>query len=385
MSRIAVLFGPLCLSFRKSFDFDNIRNDPRGLSGSEQGFLRIAEELQAMGHEVDVCPHGAEPRMWRGMRVMPRPEGRYDAAVSINEPDILRGVDAAFRVCMFWLNDFSFCKVGFHEHVDLFCAPSAPHLEQVMTNEAWQRVETDWEHQEGRERYIADPSKWCVVPLGCDPERYAGFSKVPGRVIYCSSPDRGLHNLLQEWAAIKRAAPHANLRIFYRLRDWVSTMKAQVQPDGFIHPAVFKNVERALYIDEALYRMSDPKWGIEVHDSVSRAQIEREQAEAQVLAFPCDPLNSFTEGFSVAVLESCAARACPITTDADAFKGLYGPALPLTPRVGDWVPAWRDNVIRALADESFREETNDRAETFARQLTWKSTAEKLMAEIENRR
>ena len=380
--RIAILFGPLCLTFRGSFDFSDILNDPRGLTGSEYGFIRIAEELRDAGHTVELITEAAQDT-WGGMPVRKKPEGKYDLAVAINEPDLLRTVDAAFRVCMAWLNDFSFCKAGFDKHVDLFCSPSAAHIEQVMTNPAWCAVEKSPQYPEGREQYKPDPAKWCVVHLGCDPHKLQGPAKVPGRVIYCSSPDRGLHNLLEQWPHIKRAAPHAHLRIFYRLQPWI---------DGFRNTPYFPPIEnlraRALYVEEALRRMSDPKWAIEVVGSVSRARIEREMAEAEVTGYPCDPSNDFTEGFSCSTLEACAARACPVITDADALGSLYGEAVPAVRRANwmgiTWQEAWRRNVIECLTDPVKRKNINDRAEALARTMTWKATAEKLLAAAKER-
>lgn len=419
--RVALLFDPWLLSARGTLDLDGYRDDNRGMTGSEQCAIRLYEELGAMRHTPLLFTKAENYSKSLSGMVLPWEErGTWDCdvAISINCPDPLRDVRAKFKACYALLNDFTFCKAGFEQHVDLFASPSQPHLDQVLHNPDWHRVEVTWDRPEGKAQYEPDPAKWCVVPLGCDPERVrhieklcpdcggkcphepecppdickcrcygsgrVPMEKVPGRVIYCSSPDRGLHLLLQEWAHIKRAVPHAKLRIFYRLRDWVGSMKAQIGPDGFVHPHVFPNVQRALYIDECLYRLSEPKWGIEVHDSVSRATIEREMAEAEVMAYPLSPLNAFSEGFSCSTLESCAARACPITTDADAFRGLYGDVLPLTERSGDWVPKWRDNVIRALTDEVWREAVNDKAEAFAKELTWKNTSERLMAEIRTR-
>ena len=38
---------------------------------------------------------------------------------------------------------------------------------------------------------------------------------MPGRVIWCSSADRGLHWLLSQWPKIKEAVPYASLKVFY--------------------------------------------------------------------------------------------------------------------------------------------------------------------------
>jgi glycosyltransferase involved in cell wall biosynthesis len=377
MSRIAIIFDPWMLSHRGgTLDLEGYRSDPRGLTGSEMCAIRLLEEFRAMGHEVRAYwpkKDGTHPFEARG-------EWECDVALSINCPDPLRDVKAKVRAVYALLNDWTFAKVGFEQSVDLFVSPSEPHKRQCLENPNWRRVEVDWEHPEGKAQWDPSNKPWAVVPLGCDPERFAGHAKVPGRVIHCSSPDRGLHLLLQEWPAIKRAVPHASLRIFYRLRDWIESMKAQIQPDGSVYPLVLQNVQRALYIDEALRRLSDPKWSIEVCDAVSRERIEREQAEAEVLAFPCDPLNAFTEGFSVATLEGCAARACPVIFDSDALGDIYRDACLVVPR--GKMELWRAQVIAALTNEKYRNEINERAERFAKEHTWKRTAEKLMAEIQ---
>lgn len=398
--RVEVLFGHWSLSFRKTMDFASLWTDPRGLTGSEHGAVRIAAELAALGHDVTLRTVSND-KEWGGFKIasIDQPIEPCDAVISINEPDLLRGAPAgAFRVCAFWLNDVSFCRSGFDEHVDLFCSPSAPHLEQMMTNERWHRVEVLREYPEGKSKYAPDPAKWVVVPLGCDPERFdlnkpvyptepdILWEKIPARVVHCSSPDRGLHWLLQEWPAIRRSVPNATLHIFYRLEPWLR---------GFDQTPWFPPIEglraRANYVEECLRRFRDlGGMGVTLRDSVSRETIEREMAQAEVLAYPCNT-TVWSEGFSCTLLEACAARACPITTDCDALGGIYGGVLPLTniltgqDAAGEWVPVWSRNVIRALTDADWRESVNAKARTFAEGLTWKRTAERILEEIERRK
>jgi glycosyltransferase involved in cell wall biosynthesis len=378
MSRIALLFDPWMLSFRGSLDLDGYRDDPRGMSGSEMCAVRLYEEWRAAGHEVMLFTKGQHVTAWEH-----RSDWEFDVAVSVNCPDPLRDVRAKVNVCYALLNDWTFARAGFWEHVDLFASPSRAHLDQCLHNPDWRKVEVSPTHPDGKVQWDPSSKQWAVVPLGCDPERYDGVQKVPGRVVHCSSPDRGLHLLLQEWPAVKRAVPHATLRIFYRLRPWIDSMLAQCDPrNGGVYPSVLSQVNRAIYIDEALRRMADPKWGITVCDSVSRAQIEREMAEAECLAFPCDPVNSFTEGFSCSTLEGCAARACPVIFDSDALGSIYRDACVVVPR-GD-IEAFRSGVIEALTNEGHRAEVNARARACAEEHTWRATAEKLMAAIKER-
>lgn len=377
--RIAVLFGGMCLSFRGSLDFEQLWTDPRGLTGSELGAVRIAEELAKLGHDVTLRTVSADTA-WHGVKIerIDSPMGEFDLVIAINEPELLRGITGPYRVCMYWLNDASFNKVGFSEWVDLFCSPSAAHMRQMFENAEWHKVEKTPEHPDGKAKYIPEQAAWEVVELGCDPERYEPTEKIPGRVIYTSSPDRGLHWLLQEWPAIKRAAPHATLHIFYRLEPWLR---------GFDQTPYFPPIEplreRAQYIEECLTRFRElDGLGVTLRDSVSRETIEREMSRAEVLAYPCCT-TTWSEGFSCSVLECCAAGTAPIITDCDALGEIYAELEP-TERmhgvepVGNWVPFWRDRVIRALTDEAFRTDMSRRARALAERLTWQKTAARIV-------
>ena len=340
--RIAVTYGPMCLQRSP----EETWHDPR--TGSEVGWRRIVEGLRAW-HDVDSPPYRRFP---------------YDWAISINEPDALRQFERSYlpapntpelaaprRICMFWLNEFSFCKEGFDDHVDVYCSPSEAHRQKAIT---------DWG--------APKPDKWTVIPLGCDPGGFRCGPKVSGRVVYCSSPDRGLHRLLEAWPRIKRAVPHASLRIFYRLDPWLR---------GFdetpFYPPIEKLRNRALYVEQALKRLSGPEWGIEVFDSVDRTRLHRELDQAECFAYGCET-TSWSEGFSCSTLEACAAEACPILSDCDALADVYASLAPV--RVGEW-DTWRERVILALTDEAFRTEHNAKARALAERLTWEAHAKRL--------
>ncbi len=231
--------------------------------------------------------------------------------------------------------------------------------------------------------YVPDPSRWEVLTNGCDPDSYDrlasdGVEKIPGRVMWGSSPDRGLHWLLQEWPKIRRAVPHAHLKIFYKVMKWADNIIAHPWGD----PSIQEQIRRAHYIKEALYRLSSH--GVELVDSVSRRQIDREMAEAEVLAYSCDPV-SWTEGFSVTLMEGCAARSCPVTTSVDALPEIYGGFIPMvrTP-VKDHMSEFSDLVIRGLVDKDYRDGVNRTVRDLSSRYTWASLAQRLEGILERR-
>ncbi len=158
------------------------------------------------------------------------------------------------------------------------------------------------------------------------------------------------------------------MRIFYRLEPWFRSF----DQTPYFEP-IEKLRHRALWCEEALRRMSGPEWGITVVDSVSHDQLMREMAQAEVLLHPCET-TSWSEGFSVTVLEGCANQACPIISDCDALGDVYAELDPVP--VGQW-DRWRDDVVRALTDPGFRAHRNEKARAIAERLTWKAHAKRL--------
>lgn len=382
--KIAALFSPWLLEHRKNnnppgLDFSNLYIDGKGLTGSEYGVSRICEELVKLGHSVDLFTVTSDTE-WRGVKLHkfddPKKGERYDAAASWLIPDELRGIDATFKTTIYWNNNYTFCKVGFEEHCDLFISPSEPHRQMAL--HTWRDVQDTPQGPLGR--YVADPEKWIWIPLGVDPQQYGHEQKIPGRVIYCSSPDRGLHHLLAEWPNIKAAVPHATLHVFYRLQPWVDQILAV--PETFEPMRTIR--ERCVTIAKILPHAAE--LGITIRDAVSRQQIEIEQSRAEVLAYPCDT-TQWSEGWSCSTHEGCIAKACPVITDCDAFGEVYGGVLPMVHLDRSslaWRAKWRDLVIRALMDPDFRDEVNTRAYAWAVGKTWGNTARLVADAIESR-
>ena len=252
---------------------------------------------------------------------------------------------------MFWLNEFSFCQEGFDDHVDCYFSPSEAHRQKAIGG--WGAPK---------------PEKWGTNPLGCDTAARGAGQRVHGRVVYCSSPDRGLHRVLEGWPAIKRAVPHANLKVFYRLAPWLRTFD-----ETPYFPPIEKNRARALYIEEALKRMSGPEWGITVVDSVSHEEVLAEMRQAEVLAHPCETI-SWSEGFSCTVADACASGAVPVISDADALGEVYADLDPIP--VGNW-HEWGDRVVRVLTDGAFRAQYAEKAKALAARLTWDAHVSRL--------
>jgi hypothetical protein len=170
------------------------------------------------------------------------------------------------------------------------------------------------------------------------------------------------------WPGARFTVQAQTLKVFYRLEPWLRGFDSTPY-----YPPIERNRARALYIEEALRRMSGPEWGIEVVDSISRDQLQLELQQAELFLHPCETL-SWSEGFSCSTMEACANGAAPIISDCDALGEIYAPLDPF--RVGDWA-AFRERTVRALTDGKFRAELAARATKLAREHTWKQHVSRL--------
>jgi len=356
--KLAFLYGQFSLGARP-IDLRRMQSDARGLTGSELSCVEFAKGMAARGHAVELFMPLAGPELaidgvqFRSLKAMSGIDASYDVAYAWNEPDILRDVRPRLRMVNQQLNDFAYCRPRFDSFVDCYTSPSQTHLNYVAP-------------------LSGSPSKWEVLPNGCDSRQYKG-AKVPGRVIYASSPDRGLHLLLNVWPKIKAAVPSAHLRTFYEMGPWLNTFLGSPEIHtirGQLERGLTETGYRARYVALALDRMTG--LGVERVGSVSRSAMAREMSKAQCLAYPCSTIR-FTEGFSVSTLEGCASGAVPVIMPADALGQIYEEL----PTIAPSLEAFAENVIRVLTDPVFAAQATAAGESIAARHQWSTLSARL--------
>lgn len=357
--RLAFIYGAWSSSGHK-FNFQDIWTSPRGLTGSELSCFSLAREFARRGHDVSIfCDTVSDGMMWDGVKIhsvnsigaVVTPD--WDAAYSWNEPDALRPVHwTVIRLCNLQINSFNHCAPGYDDFVDVWTSPSDSHRRRIGSQ-------------------APHPHKWEVIPNGCDPDAYSqAVEKIPGRVIWASSPDRGLHWLLKIWPDIKREIPMASLRVFYHVDRWIDHF---VNVNTSADPSYPEFARRAFFMKEAMRRIrARDDLDVQFVDSISRREICLKMSESSVLAFPCDTVL-YTEGFSVTTVEACASRCLPVITTQDALGEIYGGSVPMVEApVGDHLDEYKQLVIRALTDFEFRNAYLGKAQELAKQHSWEN-------------
>jgi glycosyltransferase involved in cell wall biosynthesis len=351
----------------RPIDPAEIWTSPRGLTGSEVACVMYALELSRMGHGVTffsrltrggniedvVCCHYGE---WESMYK----EQHWDALCSWMVPDPLEVANPAqFRLYNQQVSDFNMVHAGWESKVDFVAPLSHSHANHMLP------------------MCSLPKEKWRVMYNGVDTKLFHPKEKVPGKVVWASSHDRGLHWLLELWPKVRAEVPNAELHIFYDFNGVETFSKMENATGEYAELG-----QRSRYTVEAIRRLAPH--GVRAHKSVSRERIRDEMATAQVLAYPCDPVR-YTETFGVTVLEACASGAIPVICTADAFGELWSEASLFVP------PPFKDNkgrfvekLVFALKDDIGRATRTNVCVDHAEKFNWRPLAKGLSTFLESR-
>lgn len=349
--RLAMVYGQFSSQIHGPFGIKGLY-ETTGLTGSESFFFNTAKSLSERGHQIDVfcdvqAPYHSTVEL-NNVHVYPLSANRgrdYDAYLAWNEPDLLRSdPDDRVKICAQQLNDFnSYCDPGYSDHIDCFVFPSRTHRDYMLSNAPFGEDKTE------------------VLPntINLDFYKQEAPRREKNTIIWASSPDRGLHNLLQIFPLVRQQVPNAVLKIFYRFDPWYQDLMG--------HHNV--NSRRARYINECLERLGRyGENGVFLIGQVPNKQMSFEMQKARVLAYTCDPLR-FTEGFSVTIMDACAAGCLPIISDVDALADVYGEAAHIVPGRAhrpDVQAAWVTAICRALSDDEWHQTITTKAVAFSK-------------------
>ncbi len=149
-----------------------------------------------------------------------------------------------------------------------------------------------WQARTIKEHFGLMPEKFFVLQNGYDPLLLKpSISKVKGRLIYCSTPARGLDVIVDVFPRIRRKFKSAELFVFsdYEIYGFPKGEAAKRYPE------MFKKMGQS---------------GIHWVGNVKRPQLMEELQRAYILAYP----SHFTECSSMATIEAQAAGAVPVST-----------------------------------------------------------------------
>ncbi len=320
-------------------DWNPDQIDAQGLGGSETAVVLLAKEFVAKGLRVMV--YGPSEGTWDGVHYRHwskfNPQARQWMFVSWRNPAMFdTPIDAEVKVL--WVHDT--------DYRDLVTEKRMAEVDHV-----W--VMSEWHRKHWSDLYPFSADKTLVVGNGLDPERFTGnIERDPNRIIYSSSPDRGLEQLAGYWPKIREALPDAQLDIYY---DWVNF-------DLMGGPADYKAKVMALCRQD----------GINWRGRVGQRALAQSLMGASALLYPGP--HDFCETFGITFLEAQAAGCVPVTRDNGALPetNRYGIVLPNDSSVDEWVTALQDALSRPEAERT-------KMRLWAASQTWAEVANRIIA------
>jgi glycosyltransferase involved in cell wall biosynthesis len=275
----------------------------RGVGGAELAMMSLMEILANRGHDVAVYNDPQKVGSWNGVSYKPRGTFKEnverDAVIIFRSPNPLVTKRCVGKK-IWWSCDQR--TVGSFQalanQVDFIVCISPYHVEYFHRT------------------YVIPYEKMAAVDLGVRLQDYQDdVEKIPGRMIYCSIPDRGLDQLLAAWPLIKRDAPDATLVITADYTLWGGP------------PANHR------------FRLSwAAQKGVTFLGAIPRRQLCKKQQEAELQIYP----SIYDELFCISAAECQVAGAFPITSQWGALPttNQFGISMPGDPRSPSFVESF---------------------------------------------
>jgi len=206
---------------------------------------------------------------------------------------------------------------------------------------------------------ISNVPKIAIIGNGMDTKKFeVQEDKIPHRFIWCSSPDRGLEQVLNMWPLIKKSLPDAELKVFY---GWEYFNSALWIPG-------LKDMKQRI---KQLIRQE----GVEWCGRVGQEQLAREYLKADILLYP--PPHDFRETYGIAFLEAQAAGTLCFYRENGALGETIGKrGIPL--RLDMTPEEIVEKITNVIIDKEYCDKFREKGKKYALKRTWASQADKML-------
>lgn len=334
--------------------FHGMSLEERPLGGTETGVIRLAEELHQLGHEVIVLSGHENPPLTAPLYLPLHAIdnlGKIDVLVSVRDwTPLLAPLNA--RVKLYWTGDSydQFPNVGIGDtrvaqEIDALLAVSDWHADRLCEESGFPR-ERAW-----------------VIRNGIRLSFFEGEEeRKRKRMIYSSTPYRGLRFIPMIYRELKNRHPEAEIHIFSGY---------EVYAGGEAPPAhLLKEYE---VLRQEFLRLPH----CFLHGNLKQRDLAREFMKSSLLLYP----NIFEETSCITALEAQAAGCAIVTSALAALPETVGDAGLLitgTPGSLEYLNAFIGAADRILADDELFQQLSRNGRERAKETDWRSVAERLL-------
>jgi glycosyltransferase involved in cell wall biosynthesis len=328
-----------------------------GIGGSETAAIHMAAELARAGHEVEVIGQvipclrdGVEYLDYRPYLSAGAAPIECDVIVISRHLEALRILRPRAQLSCLWVHD-------------------------IHVGDDWQglmkKYDIVWCLSEYSRKFLcnyypeAPRDKFVLTRNAIDPRLFLREPKKEGcKIVYSSSPDRGLDRLLDYWPDIRAIRPDAELHVYYGFSNWEKMSASPKDKSSLALIAFFK---------ERLARMESQ--GVFSHGRVGQGVLARAFLSASMWLYP----TNFHETSCITAMEAQAAGLHIVTSRLAALTETvrYG-RLVEPPNTRDGYKEEFLGHVKALleTDEQLPARACDHAREWAlRHLSWTKVAQ----------
>lgn len=287
----------------------------RGIGGSEGMTIQLSRELAKLGNKIIIyndCGESAG-KIFDGVKYQDyrkwQDNLKSDVFISLRRPDVFARLLKAKKQYL-WLHDTyygEYPKVLFNTPDKVFVLSQA-HKDIIKSGYG-----------------ITDDSIFHITRNGLNPLaiKYADKNaekRNPYQVIYASSYDRGLDNVLESWAKIVKEVPQAQLKIFYGWNTFDKLMTArQGTPRGD---------EMKRYKSKLIELMAKSP-NIQEIGKVSQNEVYKAFAESSIWYYPTEFYEISCINAMTAQALGCVPVCTPFAALNETVNSKYGLKVPL--------------------------------------------------------
>jgi glycosyltransferase involved in cell wall biosynthesis len=295
----------------------------KGIGGSEEAVINMSKRLVALGWHVEVFCNAIETGVIDGV------VWRDWATINTNHYDVF----VVWRAVSYFDSDINADKKYLWLH-DL-------QEEEWYDDRILQRIDRIFclsQFHRDTVPYIPDDKVW-LTTNGIDIDHFSNDrTNEPHRVIYASSPDRGLERVLDAWPKIKESVPEAELDVYYGFNKAFDA-RAELEP------------ELKKWKEKMLTKLVQN--GVTYHGMVSHQEIANAFSKAGIWAYP----TPFGEISCITAMKAQASGAIPVVSRYSAINETVRHGIAVgPPNQSQWeskdLDRWAVEMIQLLRDPS---------------------------------
>lgn len=317
----------------------------KGIGGSEEAVIYLSKELKNLGYEVTVyCACGDLEGTWDGVEYKNywhfNKNDMFNILISWRHNIFPAGISAKRKIV--WMHDVPFKNDWDQSDFDS--------LDKVVVLSEFHKSLFP----------NCPPEKLYVSTNGINVADFIATDKKdiyrkPHRIIYGSSYNRGLENLLDMWPDILKECPLAELHIFYGWNTF-DGMNAE-------------NQDAMKWKAKMIEKMNQP--GVKEHGRVGHKKLLEEYAKSSVWAFP----TFFQEINCITAIKAQAMGAFPVFHNLYALKDTCKNGWAVEEKEkGAMLAEFKEKLINALRAPASDKYRNTMQEEVRKKYSWASVA-----------